>query len=340
MRHEEIQDERIALLANKLSEDYELFPQIIEIHPTDKCNHRCFYCFHEGKGYNKSREREILSLDQYLKLFYEMKHLDIHNLSIAGGGEPFLDTRIAIILRGARKSDLITRIVTNGTLLTDEILAEVIYCREIRFSIDSFTEETYSKIRNVNGSMRKIVIKNLEKIINTRNNHHNSELKIGVSFIVSELNINELLDFCNEMNLIDVDTIIVKYDIYDQTPFSDHIRSNVDKAKKISDKVESRVDEKIAPFGLSCFVPYFKVSFNPYGELFSCCLGSQPGEKNGYFLGNLHNQSLREIWKASRDLRQKLIMEGVQCVNCNYTDHKINRRLIKNETISRSIRNK
>ena len=65
MLHECQQYDELPSLVKKLVSNQDPFPKIIEIHPTDICNHRCGYCFHSGEGYEKKRKEEIL---QYIRL--------------------------------------------------------------------------------------------------------------------------------------------------------------------------------------------------------------------------------------------------------------------------------
>jgi len=96
------------------------------------------------------------------------------------------------------------------------------------------------------------------------------------------------------------------------------------------DKVEIRPELPDFQTGLPCIVPYFKSAINPYGELYSCCLGAQPKEVNGYKLGNVADNirkgktnPLETVWKESRDIRLSMLKK-VACTSCNFTDRNIN----------------
>jgi radical SAM protein with 4Fe4S-binding SPASM domain len=46
---------------------------------------------------------------------------------------------------------------------------------------------------------------------------------------------------------------------------------------------------------------YFKIALDPYGQVYSCCLASQPNETNGYLFSNIKNEKLSDIWEKEKD---------------------------------------
>lgn len=123
-----------------------------------------------------------------------------------------------------------------------------------------------------------------------------------------------------------IDEIIIKYDIYGiyNAP-REKIKDILKKVAMIKDgRINIREQIVMKLKHMQCFVSYFKIAINPYGDVYSCCLGAQPGETNGYKLGNIRNASFAEIWEKSKKLRYSLRTKGVQCHYCNYTDYRLN----------------
>jgi MoaA/NifB/PqqE/SkfB family radical SAM enzyme len=334
MKHEEKQYLRINDLAKGLSLGQDPYPSIVEVHPTDKCSHRCSYCFHEGQGHDASRIKDVLPLEKYDSLFRDMKELKIKDLSVSGGGEPTLDKRLPDLLRLASVHDLSTRFISHGNSISDELMDVIVSCEEVRFSIDAIKPETYSSIRKVPGAFLAKTIDNVQHLVKKRNDAH-SGLKIGVTFLLNEINYLETGDFIDKFEAMGVDSIILKHDIYDEASISQKSLGDVIARVKNtrSSKLSFRDKVDISPNSRPCFTPYFKVAFNPYGELFSCCLGSQPGEKNGYLFGSLKTHSFKQIWEATFYIRKEM-GKSVACVNCNYNDFLIN------QEVDRGIKNR
>jgi len=330
MNHENNQIESIDSTAENLKKGLFPFPFIIEIHPTDVCNQRCDYCFHEGIGFGNSPKKEqLFTLAEYKALFREMKELGIKNLSIAGGGEPFLDVRMPQILYSSRGENLGVRIVTNGNIISNEAMKEVMYCEEIRFSVDTIKPETYFALRHVSANELLNTLSNIQRTVELKKSS-DSTLSVGATFLVNSKNYVEAEEFSRYMLNLGVDAVIIKYNIYGIFGISEEdLQKTENTLHKINDpRIELRDRTPINPAGLKCYIPFFKVAMNSYGDLYSCCLGSQPREQSGYLLGNLHGTSFKDVWKGAETTVQQMLISGVGCKNCNYTDHKINRRLI------------
>jgi len=334
MKHEDKQYSEIPILANELKGNKDPYPKIIEIHPTDACNYGCEFCFRKQIG----GQNPILSTGDYAALFIEMKSLGINSISISGGGEPFVTRGGYEALALANSNKLDSRVVTNGSCLNDKIMLELTKAKEVRFSINAGTADTYAKIMVVHKSYFEKVLSNISNLISVRD-ATDSKLKVGVTFLIQPLNYTEVVDFVRLAEALHVDSIVIKQDVYKERAIDEseleRINGELSRLKVSGLEIRDRMEYDFK--GMRCFVPYFKIALNPSGDVFSCCLGSQPGEENGYKLGNLKSDgSLANIWKSSHGVRQGLMTNGVKCKNCNYTDYRINNMMrSQNASISK-----
>ena len=326
MDHEIKQIERVERLIQELTEGDDPYPQIIEIHPTDICNHKCIYCFRRNHRYEPSKKKEVLGLEHYQSLFEEMQALKIIDLSVSGGGEPTMDNRLTCILKEAHKRALSTRLVTNGTFLENDLIEELKSAKEIRFSLDAVEADTYSRIHGVPRDLFYKALDNIQRVIDVKK-ENGLELKIGTTFLVNKENYQEAVDFCERMLQLGIDEIIIKHDIYSIHKISKQkLEELLDKLELIQDsRLNIRRQTSMEMNELRCFTPYFKISLNPYGDVYSCCLASQPGETNGYKLGNIKKKNIAEVWETSQELRLAIRTKGVHCNYCNYTDYLLNK---------------
>jgi MoaA/NifB/PqqE/SkfB family radical SAM enzyme len=145
------------------------FPICIDICGTGVCNLSCIMCREQKKTIPKKEDEEILT-----KLLNEVMTniMEIRQIELLGGGEPFLDKQIVIFLKSLGQLDLphlTIRIITNGQLLTKktcEILTDLKIKRlEINVSVDAAEEDTYEYIRR-GGSWNKLMenLKNLSDL--------------------------------------------------------------------------------------------------------------------------------------------------------------------------------
>lgn len=326
MEHESKQFSYLEQLGSDLRAGRDPLPRCIEIHPTDICNHRCGYCFHGGVGFDPTRVSETLTIDDYEHIFDQMARLQIDSLSIAGGGEPLADVRFGGILEQAHKRNLSVRLVTHGNFLFPNLDIHVLKCRELRVSIDAIRPETYELIRRVSGQKLHNTLAHIERLLIKRDAEA-APLSIGVTFLVNRDNYQETVLFCHALLKFQIDALVIKHDIYGVNALTsvewDHLLTGL---SEIDDRrLDIRKPMTNDAKGNPCIIPSFQIVCNPYGDVYSCPLGSQPGETNGYLLGNLRNQSLLEVWDQSAPLREKIRQHGVHCAFCNSTDLALNR---------------
>ncbi len=316
------------VLTERLAHGEDPFPQQIEIHPTDVCNQRCVYCFHDGTGFDPTR-KDLLSLDEYTALFSQMRALNIVNLLVSGGGEPLLDQRAPNILRAARSNDLEVRLITNGTSLSDTVSEELLAIKAVRFSVDAVNPATYAKIRGASPDTHTRVMQNISRLLELKHSR-SSALRVGVALLLTEYNYGEAEDFCTLMLGLGVDSVTVRHDVY--------ARNAVPQARfeQLRERLLARSDPRItvraAPkpeiiAGTICYTPFFEVSVNPYGDVYSCCLSAQPKSEVGYLLGNLHGKRFGDVWQESAGIRLKMRTTGVGCKICTPADYESNKSM-------------
>ena len=330
MAHEDIRGASMDTVLSKIGARDDPYPRIVEIHPTDRCNQSCTYCFNRGlSAFSDLRggQPKPLTLARYRSLFAEMAALGCTHLSISGGGEPFCDPRVMQIIRLARSARLQVRLVTNGTRITAAELPELVRLNEIRVSIDAATAETYGKVRRTDSSQFHALLGTLRRLVFLRNLEKTS-LSIGATFLVSALNQHEVKPFATLMSEIGVDRVLFKRDILaDDAPS----RREPAEAENVVDGATGGTHVQFRHAHInsgvehaSCFIPFFKVAIDPYGDIFSCGLASQPGVTTGYVLGSLLQGSLMEIWLQSRGLRVRMKLGNIGCPRCSHTDHALN----------------
>lgn len=325
MDHEVSQLLRVQELRAQLRHGEDPLPLHVEIHPTDVCNHRCAWCFHGGTGFDPQRKPELLQLGEYDALFHELRRLGVHGLSISGGGEPTLDPRLPELLELAMAARLRVRMVTHGTHLSPAVLERLAGASEVRVSLDALSPATYAAARRVPPAFFERALSTVQALVALRTSRAPA-LRVGTTFIVNEDNQHEALGFARHMLELQVDAILFKTDIEPQRRIAPEAYARALEGVHAlgNRRIEVRPYANPEPQGLPCFVPFFKVAFNPYGELFSCCLGSQPGETNGLRLGSLRGSTFSQVWADSRPLRQQL-QRGASCTTCNATDAQLNR---------------
>ena len=134
--------------------------------PNNKCNFRCSYCY---SAYGRSG-KEITSQKLFAALDYFLNSDRAANerltISVLGGGEPLLSWRLlksaldyAYKINGKRNRELPVSLVTNGSIISDEIIS---YCKEKDISL-SVSFDILEDIQNKQRGSYELVKNNINK---------------------------------------------------------------------------------------------------------------------------------------------------------------------------------
>jgi SynChlorMet cassette radical SAM/SPASM protein ScmE len=121
-------------------------PKSVNIDITNECNLRCKYCYHfTGPGDVK----KDLPTAEWLGFFEELGRCAVMDVTMAGG-EPFFREDLKELIAGVVKNRMRFKLLSNGTLITDEIasyIASTGRCDSIQVSIDGGSPQTHDLSR-------------------------------------------------------------------------------------------------------------------------------------------------------------------------------------------------
>jgi len=125
-------------------------PREVEIAITSSCNLRCKYCSHFTSYSDVNTD---LPTEEWLIFFKELNKYTVLSVTL-GGGEPFLRKDIRETLEGIIKNNMRFGILTNGTLIKEDIsifLGSTNRLNFVQVSIDGFhfnKEKRYAQGRD------------------------------------------------------------------------------------------------------------------------------------------------------------------------------------------------
>jgi colanic acid/amylovoran biosynthesis glycosyltransferase len=191
----------------KLEDIYEQISQEIEVEYTLKCNLNCEMCYQKSyRLNNKKEELRNSDLQNFIGPIYPK------NIMLSGG-EPFFKEGIMQLLSFLQTNKIDTKILTNGTLLSNNEINKLInlnYVNTFGFSIDSFNIEEHNHIRNDNFAFEK-TLDTVYQLMNKK--------RIGISSVFLGENkegIKKVIDFCKRYNIfltLLIDEIYTKEEI-------------------------------------------------------------------------------------------------------------------------------
>ena len=115
---------------------------ILQLHPTRRCNLRCLHCYSESGPYVAA----TTSLDVLRRVTSDAAKLGYEVVSVSGG-EPLLYPGLTTLLRHAKDLGLRTTVTSNGMLLSERRLAELVGLVDVlALSLDG-RPETHDEMR-------------------------------------------------------------------------------------------------------------------------------------------------------------------------------------------------
>lgn len=311
-------------------------PITIEIDPSNACNHSCPFCISGHLHLKKYKDtdlfnRTMLDKNTFKKLVEDLVKMRIDAINWTGGGEPTMNPYLGEAINYIGKnSNIKMGMFSNGSMLEKFNLYKTITenLDWIRISIDAGKKESYDQLRVTNKNNNfDVVINNIEKLIKIKK-ETNSNLTIGVGFVVTEDNYKEIDSFSKIFKKIDVDYCQFKPEIIqiERSGERDKFKEQISCDFWLS-KVIDLLDEAKNSLGKKFECNSYKiedliVDVKNYGRNYKMCIGSQfqpcigadgnvyvctnhRGHKK-YSYGNLKDTSFKSIW-SDIDKRKKIM---------------------------------
>jgi radical SAM protein with 4Fe4S-binding SPASM domain len=263
-------------------------------------------------------------------LFYNIlkqcKEMKLLHLTLTGG-EPMLHKNFSDFLKKCKEYNLSINILSNLTLLNDEIIEEMKMnsLLGVQVSLYSMDPKIHDAITQTKGSF-KITKNAMLKLIE-------NDVPLQISCPIMKQNINSYKDVLNWSKIHNIhagcDYVIIAR--CDHTTQNLKNRLSINDIKKVinekfvnepkySELMEKESEKKKnnTPDDIVCSVCHSSICISDNGNVYPCA-GWQ-----GYVVGNVNETSLKEIWNNSRNvqylrgLRKRDFPKCIQCLEKDY----------------------
>ena len=294
-----------------------------QVELTSRCNERCVHCYIPN-------ENKITDIDP--PLFYDIldqcRDMGVLDFTFSGG-EPMLHPNFVDFLRKAKEYDFSINVLSNLTLLNDEIIEEMKANRlsSVQVSLYSMNSDIHDSITKHPGSFYKTKDAILRLIEN------NIPLQISCPVMKQNKNCYPAVAKWAEEHKIRAVTDYIMMARFDHTTDNLDSRLSLDEVGDIINHIieyDPEYNERLVEADFTevenrdlsdealCGVCISSICMVANGNIYPCA-----GWQN-YVCGNVTKQSLKEIWEHSpkvqylRNLRKKNIPQCLDCADQHF----------------------
>lgn len=276
-------------------------PLFLQIEPTIVCNLECKFCINPFLP----RARTSLTVERFQRILEQ--NPQVAKISLVGIGESLMNKELWQIIRLAKARGIEIGTTSNGTILNDRILGEIVESGLdwLNFSLDGATKSTYEQMRP--GAVFEQVLTNIRRVANAVGDR--SRPVLAIWFLANRENIAELpqmIPLVQGLGIPRLRTQGVHYWGHDDWRGRAHEANDIpDLIQTLRDVAASAkatgVDFQALNFpdpkaARGCKWPWKGSYITADGYVTPCCEnGSDPDKIN---FGNLFEQPYAEIWNS------------------------------------------
>lgn len=288
-------------------------PVALAIEPTTSCNLRCPECPSGLRSF--TRPTGMLDKVMFEKTVTELQDALLY-LTFYFQGEPYLHKDFLKMVSIATQKGIYTSTSTNAHYLSPENAFATVKSGidRVIISLDGTTQETYEQYR-IGGSLEK-VIEGTKNLIAAKRDLKSKTPHVIFQFLVVKPNEHQIHDARSIAKVLGVDEIRFKTaQIYDYEEGSGLIPEN-DKYARYRKTASGKYEIKNKLLN-HCWKMWHSAVITWDGLVVPCCFDKDAE----YRMGNVSNQSFREVWGSEKylEFRKQLIgsRKNIEmCKNC------------------------
>lgn len=262
------------------------FPLFLHLDINQECNYKCPHCIiGTPSEVNEFYEGDYLDFEGYKKIIDQGAEYKCPSVSPQGNNEPFLIKDLHKWIEYAHKKGFIDIMLNNnGSALTKKRAQQILDSglTRLRFSLDAFNNETYSKVRVGSISLDRVK-RNIFNFLELKEKGGYKLPIVGVSFCVLKQNENEVDDFKNYWK-----------DIVDIVSIQRFVPPTLNKEKYKHFYSSDQFNEKPLD-SFNCVQPYQRIIIRN-DLIYPCC---ESYNKN-LVLGSIKNTSIYDAWHSEK----------------------------------------
>lgn len=284
-------------------------PITIDCALTTKCTYRCVYCYGKMQSINQFPSIEKKHIFDFLD---DASEIGVKAVSFVSDGESTCNPCYAEAIVHGKKNGLDMALGTNGYLLNEEKLHQILPCLTyLRFNISAGDKDRYMEIHGVREEAYDRTIANIKKAVEIKH-RENLNVTIGLQMVLMPEFQDQIIPLTKLGKRLGVDYLVIKHCSDDEngTLGIDYTAYNamydtLKEAEKYSSK-DYQVSVKWSKIQTGnhkcykyCYGAPFIIQMSGSGLVAPC--GMFFNEKyRDYHIGNIKEKRFKEIWESDR----------------------------------------
>lgn len=280
-------------------------PVVVEIHPTERCNHGCPQCQAiYAVSTTKKNMLKKRGADMDFTILEGLWETQLEGIVISGNtGDPLMHPDIGSLLDSIKEKNIPCLFFTNGQNLTEDIARKIFTtCRGVRISLDAHNADLYQKTHGVVKQAWDQVIANIKMCVGIKE-ELNHFCDFGIAYLTKELTREGMVPATCLARDIGVDYIQFR-------PFHftfDDVTKELSMCEKLQTK-KFKVYGSYQKYDLfhsiqrdydTCHGANFYNVIDACGDVYMCCHTIKNSQA---VLGNMYEKSWQEIIKSKQDV--------------------------------------
>lgn len=323
-------------------------PQYFSLGLISQCNLSCKTCPKHSARSKLKPMKKVMDKEIVDKILLELRTFSptLKRIGLQDYGEPFLYNNLFDVIEDIKCNlpNASIFLTSNGTVLNNHHIEKLLKSKitAITFSLDAANESTYQKIR-IGGSL-SLVIKNIKELISRREQLNLTSPLITTNFVITPTNVTEIPQYITLCEMLGVDYIgfVHPFGVFESDkqeiilPLGKTDNENSELFFKILDVVDKMRPKLKINLNIPNITPNEclvdctfngknSIYINTEGDVYPCCViaaKSQEQSSDLIPMGNVHNQSLQEIWdshefRVFRDNFYRGNCPHIVCKNCS-----------------------
>lgn len=208
-----------------------LAPVHIRVKPTNRCNHKCWFCAYRTDDLalgNEMREQDSIPAEKMLALAQEFVEMGVKAVTFSGGGEPLLYKPLPEVIDILASGGIRVAALSNGANLKGRMAdAFAQHGTWIRISLDAWDDDSYVKSRGARPNEFSRLLNNIKAFTD-----RDTQCVLGVSFIVTNENHQHIAEVCNLLKCAGVNHVklsgaVVSNDVRGNNNYHQSIKEEV-----------------------------------------------------------------------------------------------------------------